>query len=33
LATITSTPVTSIVNIVAGTHNLLGGAFFAGGGV
>ena len=33
LATITNTPVMSIVNIVAGTHSLLGGAFLAGGGV
>jgi hypothetical protein len=33
LATITTTPVASIVNIVAGTHSLLCGAFFGGGGV
>ena len=30
---ITSTPVASIANMVAGTHSLLGGAFFGGGGV
>jgi hypothetical protein len=33
LSTITITPVMSIVNIVAGTHSLLRGAFFCGGGV
>jgi hypothetical protein len=33
LATITSTPVASIVNIVAGTHSGLWGFFFGGGGV